>query len=61
VVERGLQLTVDPQADEEIEDEGTEGQGVYCVTCGHEVSTRRAIKHMENCFNKVQTVGINAI
>lgn len=53
VVERGVQEMVDPQADEDMEDEGGEGQGVYCVTCGHEVVTRRAIKHMENCFNKV--------
>ena len=53
IVERGLAETVDPAADDEMEDEGGEGQGVYCVTCGHEVATRRAIKHMENCFNKV--------
>lgn len=52
-MERGLAETVDPAADEEMEEESGEGQGVYCVTCGHEVATRRAVKHMENCFNKV--------
>ena len=32
----------------DIEDESS----MYCVTCGHEIHTRTAIRHMERCFNK---------
>lgn len=27
---------------------------IYCVTCGHEIHTSTAIKHLEKCFNKVR-------
>lgn len=46
-------MSVDPQADEEGDEEGSESAYVYCVTCGHELPSRRAIKHMHSCFNKV--------
>jgi COMPASS component SPP1 len=26
---------------------------VYCVTCGHEINQKGALKHMEKCFAKV--------
>lgn len=28
---------------------------VYCVTCGHEVNTKVAPRHMEKCFNKYES------
>ena len=43
---------IDAQADEEVEEE-SEAAFLYCVTCGHEIPSRRAVKHMETCFNKV--------
>ena len=27
---------------------------MYCVTCGHEVKQKNAIKHMEKCFAKAE-------
>lgn len=27
----------------------------YCVTCGHEIGARTALKHMEKCFNKYES------
>lgn len=35
----------------DIEDESS----MYCVTCGHEIHTRTAIRHMERCFNKYES------
>lgn len=28
---------------------------LYCVTCGHEVSYKNALRHMERCFNKFES------
>uniref|UniRef100_T1HMQ8 CXXC-type zinc finger protein 1 n=1 Tax=Rhodnius prolixus TaxID=13249 RepID=T1HMQ8_RHOPR len=28
---------------------------IYCVTCGHEIHTSTAIKHLEKCFNKYES------
>ena len=28
---------------------------IYCVTCGHVLSERHALKHLEKCFNKVES------
>ncbi|XP_035208310.1 CXXC-type zinc finger protein 1-like [Stegodyphus dumicola] len=28
---------------------------IYCVTCGHEISAKSALKHMEKCFNKYES------
>lgn len=35
----------------DMEDESS----MYCVTCGHEIHTRTAIRHMERCFNKYES------
>ena len=35
----------------EVEDESS----MYCVTCGHEIHTRTAIRHLERCFNKYES------
>lgn len=33
-----------------------EEMSMHCVTCGHEIHTRTAVKHMEKCFNKVYII-----
>ena len=34
-----------------------EEEGVMsCVTCGHEISMKTCLKHMERCYNKVKIV-----
>lgn len=35
----------------DMEDESS----MYCVSCGHEIHTRTAIRHMERCFNKYES------
>lgn len=51
-IERSQMIEVHPDhADDEIEEE--EGS-IPCVTCGHEVSVKTCIKHMERCYNKVK-------
>lgn len=41
--------------EEEDESEDTDVQ-IYCVTCGHEVNMRNAVRHMERCFNKYEAL-----
>ncbi|KAK4329393.1 hypothetical protein Pmani_000248 [Petrolisthes manimaculis] len=55
LVERGKKLEIDPHADDGGDEEGGDSAYIYCVTCGHEVQARRAIRHMENCFNKLES------
>lgn len=51
IVERAKHATIDPKA--EIDDNDDTEMSMYCITCGHEINSRTAIKHMEKCFNKV--------
>ena len=51
IVERAKHATIDPKAD--IDDNDDNEMSMYCITCGHEINSRTAIKHMEKCFNKV--------
>lgn len=54
IVEAAKQCTLDEKAkdkDVDIEDESS----MYCVTCGHEIHARTAIRHMERCFNKYES------
>lgn len=49
--------TIPPLTEEEsneAENEAENELSVYCVTCGHEVAQRFALKHMERCFNKYE-------
>lgn len=53
LVERAKRCVLDPKASEtnEVEDE----MSMYCVTCGFEIHSRTAIRHMEKCFNKYES------
>jgi len=51
IVELAKHATIDPQAD--VDDNDDTESSMYCITCGHEIHSRTAIKHMEKCFNKV--------
>uniref|UniRef100_A0A6P4FCS2 CXXC-type zinc finger protein 1 n=1 Tax=Drosophila rhopaloa TaxID=1041015 RepID=A0A6P4FCS2_DRORH len=54
VVERAKRSSIDttrPHDTADMEDE----QSMYCITCGHEIHSRTAIKHMEKCFNKYES------
>lgn len=53
LVDRAKRCTLDVKALEnnDAEDE----MSMYCVTCGHEIHSRTAIRHMEKCFNKYES------
>ena len=57
IVERAKLATIDPKA--EVDENDDTEMSMYCITCGHEISSRTAIKHMEKCFNKVSFLKIN--
>ncbi|VVC28678.1 Zinc finger, PHD-type,Zinc finger, FYVE/PHD-type,CpG binding protein, C-terminal,Zinc finger [Cinara cedri] len=52
LLEKSKLLTVD--LNQEIQDIDEE-MSMHCVTCGHEIHTRTAVKHMEKCFNKYES------
>ena len=37
------------------EQDGRRGGMVNCISCGKDVSTKVAIRHMESCFNKFES------
>uniref|UniRef100_A0A182IJE4 CXXC-type zinc finger protein 1 n=1 Tax=Anopheles atroparvus TaxID=41427 RepID=A0A182IJE4_ANOAO len=51
--QRAKRCTLDPNALEnsDVEDE----MSMYCITCGHEIHSKTAIRHMEKCFNKYES------
>ncbi|KAJ8949200.1 hypothetical protein NQ318_021693 [Aromia moschata] len=53
IVERAKNATIDPNQEYENEDDAE--ISMYCITCGHEIHSRSAIKHMEKCFNKYES------
>lgn len=53
IIERAKSATIDPNQDNDAEDESE--TTTYCITCGHEIHSRTAIKHMEKCFNKYES------
>ncbi|XP_067015248.1 CXXC-type zinc finger protein 1 isoform X2 [Anabrus simplex] len=53
IVERAKNASVDVRSEDDTEDEGE--MSMYCITCGHEIHSRMAIKHMDKCFNKYES------
>ncbi|CAG5074950.1 Similar to Cfp1: CXXC-type zinc finger protein 1 (Drosophila melanogaster) [Cotesia congregata] len=54
IVERAKNATIDPNF--EIDDNDDTEMSMYCITCGHEIHSRTAIKHMENTNLKHHSV-----
>ncbi|XP_023947921.1 CXXC-type zinc finger protein 1 isoform X2 [Bicyclus anynana] len=50
MVARAKVATIVLSDDKEAEDETS----MYCITCGHEIHSRTAVKHMEKCFVKYE-------
>lgn len=53
LVEHSMQVPIDDKFKENIDME--DESSMYCCTCGHEIHTRTAIRHMERCFNKYES------
>lgn len=53
LVERAKRCIIDPRAAESNDNE--DESSMYCITCGHEIHSRFAIRHMEKCFNKYES------
>ncbi|CAG9770185.1 unnamed protein product [Ceutorhynchus assimilis] len=53
IVERAKNTTIDPEWENDVEKD--EESSMYCVTCGHEIHSKTAIRHMEKCFNKYES------
>lgn len=54
LVERAKHSTLDLGGTTEPDDDQDE-QSMYCITCGHEIHSKTAIRHMEKCFNKYES------
>lgn len=52
LVERAKHCQLDPKA---LETNEEDEMSMYCITCGHEIHSRTAIRHMEKCFNKYES------
>lgn len=52
LVERAKHCTLDPKTSDNAEEDE---MSMYCITCGHEIHSRTAIRHMEKCFNKYES------
>lgn len=53
IVDRAKNVSIDPNQEYDNEDDAE--VSMFCVTCGHEIHSRTAIKHMEKCFNKYES------
>ncbi|CAG9814768.1 unnamed protein product [Phaedon cochleariae] len=53
IIERAKSASIDP--DQENDNEEDAEISMFCVTCGLEIHSRTAIKHMEKCFNKYES------
>ncbi|KAL1502138.1 hypothetical protein ABEB36_007328 [Hypothenemus hampei] len=53
IIERAKHAIIDPKWENDVEKD--EESSMYCVTCGHEIHSKTAIKHMEKCFNKYES------
>ncbi|XP_047034107.1 CXXC-type zinc finger protein 1 isoform X1 [Helicoverpa armigera] len=50
IVARAKNATIVHTDDKDADDETS----MYCITCGHEIHSRTAVKHMEKCFVKYE-------
>ncbi|XP_074645336.1 CXXC-type zinc finger protein 1-like isoform X2 [Tubulanus polymorphus] len=54
LIERAKHSTITPEPDNGDEPDEAE-LSIYCVTCGHEINQKGALKHMEKCFAKYES------
>lgn len=57
LVDRAKKCTLDARAVSDAAETAAEQdeQSMYCITCGHEIHSKTAIRHMEKCFNKYES------
>ena len=56
LIAKGKSLTIEEKRDSDDEDDSSAVEmTVHCVTCGSDVQTRTAIRHMERCYNKIES------
>lgn len=53
-IEQSKLFPIDEKFQENL-DSTEDDSSMYCVTCGHEIHTRFAVRHMERCFNKYES------
>lgn len=53
LVDRAKRCIIDPKFLENTDNE--DESSMYCITCGHEIHSKFAIRHMEKCFNKYES------
>lgn len=56
LVDRAKRCSLDPtKAVDTTYDNMEDEMSMYCITCGHEIHSKTAIRHMEKCFNKYES------
>ena len=55
LIARGKRCSIEEKRDSDDEDDDVESATVHCVTCGSDVQSRTAIRHMERCYNKIES------
>ncbi|KAL0266265.1 UNVERIFIED_CONTAM: hypothetical protein PYX00_008858 [Menopon gallinae] len=55
VIARGKQCKVEESEDKMDDEEAEQETSMYCITCGHEIHSKTAIRHMDKCFNKYES------
>lgn len=54
IIKRSKTFPIDEGASD-AEDSDESDQNIFCVVCGHPVSLRNAIKHMDRCYIKIES------
>ena len=55
LIAEGKSQTIDERDSDDEDDSTAAEMTVHCVTCGSDVQTRTAIRHMERCYNKIES------
>ena len=55
VIAKGKELTVKDESDSDEDHDASDFETVHCITCGADVHTNTAIRHMERCYNKIES------
>ena len=55
LIAKGKSQTIEERDSDDEDDSSAMEMTVHCVTCGSDVQTRTAIRHMERCYNKFES------